>query len=244
MHFEPCASKTCLFRSCKHASNVARVVETHTGTPCLNPPQSHSPCPFCRAVWHHRLTRKSGLPPFERSTSEILLTTGCSKITSLSCSICSSISGLVPLICSQVTSHKQVRRRRQGLSPSVTSQKSGSTSAPADAQSKHLPHACSMLAACLQLVAHTNKSSEHLLLVELQPCHMFPGRRQAGHTGCRSEGCFWARCWYRQALHRVQCRGPRCLRRGERLIILHLLLLALSRKLFHCFVFLTGHTVR
>ena len=105
--------------------------------------------------------------------------------------------------------------------PSVTAQKSGSTSAPADAQSKHLPHACSMLAACLQLVAHTNKSSEHLLLVELQRCHMFPGRREAGHTGCRSEGCFWARYWYRQALHRVQCRGPRCLRRGERLIVLH-----------------------
>ena len=48
-----------------------------------------------------------------------------------------------------------------------------------------------MLAACLQLVAHTNKSSEHLLPVELQRCHMFPGRREAGHTGCRSEGCFW-----------------------------------------------------
>ena len=69
-------------------------------------------------------------------------------------------------------------------------------------------------------------------------------RSSGGHTGCRSEGCFWARCWYRQALHRVQCRGPRCLRRGERLIVLHLLLLALSRKIFHCFVFLTGHTVR
>jgi hypothetical protein len=102
MHFELCPRKTCLCRSCKHASNVARVVETHTGTPCLNPPQSHSPCPFCRAVWHHRLTRKPGLPPFERSTSEMLLTTGCSKIASLSCSICCSISGLVPLICSQV----------------------------------------------------------------------------------------------------------------------------------------------
>ena len=136
-----------------------------------------------------------------------------------------------------------------GLSPSVTAQKSGSTSAPVDAQSKHLPHACSMLAACLQLVAHTNKSSEHLLrlLVELQPCHMFPGRRQAGHTGCRSEGCFWARYWYRQALHRVQCRGPRCLRRGERLIVLHRLYVPraeVSSLLFHCFVFLTGHTVR
>ena len=102
MHFEPCPSKTCLCRSCKYASNVVRVVETHTGTPRLNPPQSHSPCPFCRAVWHHRLTRKPGLPPFERSTSEMLLTTGCSKIASLSCSICCSIFGLVPLICSQV----------------------------------------------------------------------------------------------------------------------------------------------
>ena len=134
-----------------------------------------------------------------------------------------------------------VRRGRQGLShPSVTTQKSGSTSAPADAQSKHLPHACSMLAACLQLVAHTNKSSEHLLLVELQRCHGFPGWRQAGHTGCRSEGCFWARYWYRQALHRVQCRGPRCLRRGERLIVLHRLHVAeVSSLLFHCFVFLT-----
>ena len=34
-----------------------------------------------------------------------------------------------------------------------------------------------MLAACLQLVAHTNKSSDHLILVELQPCYMFSGRR-------------------------------------------------------------------
>jgi hypothetical protein len=123
--------------------------------------------------------------------------------------------------------------------PSVTAQKSGSTSAPADAQSKHLPHACSMLAACLQLVAHTNKSSEHLLLVELQRCHMFPGRRQAGHTGCRSEGCFWARYWYRQSLHRVQCRGPRSLRRGERLIVLHRLHVPEVSSLFHCFVFFT-----
>ena len=83
------------------------------------------------------------------------------------------------------------------------------------------------------------------------PVTALPGPRtplsSGGHTGCRSEGCFWARYWYRQALHRVQCRGPRCLRRGERLIVLHRLHVSraeVSSLLFHCFVFLTGHTVR
>ena len=40
--------------------------------------------------------------PLECKTSEIPLTTGCSKIASLSSCICCSISGFVPLIFSQV----------------------------------------------------------------------------------------------------------------------------------------------
>jgi len=94
---------------------------------------------------------------------------------------------------------------------------SGATSAPADAQSKHSQHARSMTAA--PRIRKQVLWTQYLLLSSLQ-AHVLAERRDAAHTGIRSNVCVEARCRCRQASPRVRCRGPRCLREGEKLILL------------------------